>query len=65
MKLRAICLNIGDRIQVPGLWGDSEVTGVRSYWRKHQRICEVHLDNHAPVLMRITDCVVVINRGQK
>lgn len=65
MKLRAICLNIGDRIQVPGLWVDSEVTGVRSYWREHQRICEVHLNNHSPVSMRITDCVVVINRGQK
>lgn len=65
MKTLAICLSIGDRIQVPGLWVDSEVTGVRSYWRKGRRICEVHLDNHPPVSMRITDCVVVTDRGHK
>jgi len=63
METLAICLNIGDRIQVAGVWVDSKVTGVQSYWRKGRRLCAVHLDNHSPIIMQITDRVVVLGRG--
>jgi len=55
--IQAILLNIGDKIQVPGLWIDSTVVSVRSYWKKHSRYVEVILDNHAPLVMPINGMV--------
>jgi len=56
-QIRAILLSVGDKIQVPGLWIESTVVSVRSYWKQSHRYVEVTLDNTGPITLDISGMV--------